>query len=922
MMLRSIAALVLLGLASAPTRADDWPQLAHDPARSGATADQLKPPFSRKWYRLFADEGIQAGVEPVVVRGRLNIGTLRGIVHAIDAETGHDVWSYRAGGPILHACEAGHQRVFFTCADGKIYCLDAGNGALKWTITTGAPLWNAPALDGENLIVGGRDGELYAIHPTKGEIRWTAPVGGAILSSPAIDEKLARVYVGCEDMHVYAFDLATGKQLWKSEKLPGVSFRGYHPVIAPDGLVMITVTPCAGGDAIQQVLLDMAKSVFGQFSSWRIKSEDEKKRIRTENFELMKDPQTYKKQLDYLRDRLTREPALQTFFVLDPKTGKSKFVAPIVYAESMNGPAMPPVVTPDGKVIVKYNALLRSRYEHYSPFLNVGYLDTATGHITPIMDQSRTYGWYDSLLLVHDEQSQLSVAGTSLINAHQDNVNAMDLNTLEGFKQPWATGVHEVKSRVAARLWATLLHNKPLPMGWEWLPRGTAVYGGGSAIDVPVVISGDSFYFLPSHEINAGVALIGYKTDRNGNGGQRAPEPTENLTADDAAKIRAQNWDWDTLEMPRLNLTLAGLPEKIPGTRLNPLNDEAKAKVAKITDAELDSLIEETIEKPAVAKTAKPDERLEKAVDELISTQWRPLLFPAAKAPSEAYRLFTEPTETLYTLSLAYPHLSPTLQTKVQAHVNAMLAAGGMLEGPVGRKTYDLSAGDIRSAYDEAPANLLKMANDVVRSDTARIYPFYLWARVSGDWDPIKSRWPSMKNLIDPTAPPKEPDLGNGRISGLIAACRIAKQLNDDQALATLLPQTRTAIRKRLQYEFAHTQGGVITTAGNRSLFGRWRNLSPEMASILANFATPVHEHLIDVYVDHHRPAWFVAWNVELLWRNESPFSFPSMSNEIFAAKALILRESADRLASFIDLPWCKADEFYIQKLALLSSSR
>ena len=34
-------------------------------------------------------------------------------------------------------------------------------------------------------------------------------------------------------------------------------------------------------------------------------------------------------------------------------------------------------------MIVKYSALLRSRYEHYSPFLNVGYLDTATGTSRP-----------------------------------------------------------------------------------------------------------------------------------------------------------------------------------------------------------------------------------------------------------------------------------------------------------------------------------------------------------------------------------------------------------------------------------------------------------------------------------------------------------------------------------------------------------
>jgi hypothetical protein len=45
------------------------------------------------------------------------------------------------------------------------------------------------------------------------------------------------------------------------------------------------------------------------------------------------------------------------------------------------------------------------------------------------------------------------------------------------------------------------------------------------------------------------------------------------------------------------------------------------------------------------------------------------------------------------------------------------------------------------------------------------------------------------------------------------------------------------------------------------------------------------------------------------------------MSAEIFAAKALILHEPAEQLEKFIDLPWCKADEFYVQKLSLASAA-
>ncbi len=115
--------------------------------------------------------------------------------------------------------------------------------------------------------------------------------------------KSGRVYVGSEDMHVYAFALHDGRQVWRSDKLPGVSLRGYHPVVAPDGAVLVTVTPAASLDRMASVLLDMVKEVFGDFASWR-HSKEENVRLREANFELMKKPDTYRRQMDYLRRRL------------------------------------------------------------------------------------------------------------------------------------------------------------------------------------------------------------------------------------------------------------------------------------------------------------------------------------------------------------------------------------------------------------------------------------------------------------------------------------------------------------------------------------------------------------------------------------------------------------------------------------------
>ena len=133
----------------------------------------------------------------------------------------------------------------------------------------------------------------------------------------------------------------------------------------------------------------------------------------------------------------------------------------------------------------------------------------------------------------------------------------------------------------------------------------------------------------------------------------------------------------------------------------------------------------------------------------------------------------------------------------------------------------------------------------------------------------------------------------------------------------------------RLAYEFTHTRGGLITQVPVlRSIFGCWRHLTPEVGRLCASYAGQTHKHLMDVYVDYHRPTWYLAWNVETMWRNECPFAFPTMAAEVFAARALILRSEkltpplgGAGLTRFLDIPWCKADLFYIQKLVFAIES-
>lgn len=900
---------VALACVPVTTRAQDWPMLACDVARSGATTTEIRPPFDRKWYRLFPAEGLMSGVQPVIAEGKVFLGTLRGTLHAMDCDTGADVWVYRSVGAILHTCAVGDGKVVFGDDAGAIGAVNVADGTLAWSVRTGAAVWNAPLVYKGIVAVGGRDRCLYAIDLNRGRVRWKATVGGPLLASPALDAGRGRVYVGCEDLHVYAFDWSDGRLVWKSEKLPGVSFRGYHPVVAPDGSVLVTTAPAICLDSFEPILMDMVKEIFGDFASWRHKK-DENDRLRAANFKKMAEPGVYESQLDFIRERLAAEPVYQTFFVLDRETGRQKFVTPIVYAESMNGTGAPAIVTADGRVIVKYQALLRSRYEHYSPFLNIGYLDTATGHIMPIMEQSRTYGWHDSLLLVHDEQSQLSAAGRVLINTHQDNVNAMDLDTLQGYGQPFCRGMHEPKAGEAVGIWTKVLRGESLPLGKEWLARGTAVYGGGSVIDTAVSIAGDSFYFIPTHEINAGIAVVACKMSPNGTASRESQPPSAELTDEEWAKVQDLPWDWDTLQSPRLNHVLAALPGKVPGTAQPPLTEEAAERTGRISDAELDRFVWEVrrVEPSDDVGCADLKARLASEVRELISQRWQPLIFPPGKHPREAYRIFADPAETLFTLALAYPHAESDLQAGIRAYVEQLGLAGDLPDKP--------SAGAVRSYYDIQPDKLFRLIDDIVRSDVARLYPSWFWAHATNDGSNIERNWPRWKALVGRPANKMEEDCRNGHVAGLIAYCRMAEHMKDRDAVAEGLASTRRALRERLRYEFAHTRGGVIAAVPvSRSIFARWRHLTPEIGRILAHYAGPTHKHLMSVYVDYHRPTWSLAWGVETMWRNESPFALPTMSSEIFAARAWILGEPADRLARVVDIPWCRADLFHIQKL-------
>lgn len=905
--------------------AGDWPMLAHDAGRSGATGDEIRPPFERSWYRIFANEGLHAGVQPVVAGNRLYIGTLAGVFRALDSRTGEDAWSFQAGGAILAAAAVAGDTVAFACANGEIYGLATEDGKVRWRVSTPYAVWNAPLVVEANYFIGGRDGVLRSIVARTGTVTWEADTGAPILSSPAADLERGRIYAASEDLRVRAFELESGHEVWRSPRLAGVTFRGYHPVVAPDGSVLVTTAPAVGGDEMTATIEGVVRDVFGDWASWR-HTPEENDRIRRENFRRLAESDALSAQLDRIGKRCEDQPFLRTFFVLDRETGEERIKPPIIYAESMNGTAAPPIVPSRGRVVVKFRALLRSRYEHYSPFLNVGWLDPRTGAIAPVMDQSRTYGWHESLLLVHDEQSQLAAAGDVLINTHQNDINALDLETLSGYAEPFARNIHEPSPGEALAIALAHARGDTLPPGKEWLVRGTAVYGGGSAIDTSIVISGDSFFWVPTHELNSGSALIAYREAREDAPRESgAPGPRTLLrppSDSDLGRVSTLPWDFDVLETPRLSRLVDGVPAVL-GTRRRPDTQGAFSALESLREGDLDRIVweEPRWSPPAGGVPPRLREALEEAVREVISADWRPLIFPAGKHPRESYVFFADPLDTLDVLGRALPHLSAALARDVVSFVEARAGDDGPFHDPFAEVHLSVDIGRVRSRYDPPPTDRLRIVEDVRREGIARLAPAFLFARSSGNFAPLERRSREIRSLLrdeleEGSAIDREPDWGNGRIAGLIASARLAWRSEDRESAERAAELARETMRKRLERELAHSRGGLLEPVPvGRTILGRWRNLGPEVGRLLATHARGIHARFLRSMIDHHRPTWWIAWGIETMWRNECPFELPTVAPEVFAARSWILGDSGDSLARHIDLPWCRADLFHIEKL-------
>lgn len=888
-----VTASLIVVLTPRATSADvaPWPTLHRDIQRSGYTDQIITGPYERKWFRDFSDEMIATRVEAILADGKCFVGTFAGRLYALDAASGKTIWTFQAGGAIGASPCVCDGRIYFGADDGKLYCLLADDGRELWRLSTSAGIWVSPACDGKIVYFGDRSGNFYAIDAKAGKERWRFHTGGMILTAASLTPSADRIVFGSEDMHVYCVD-TSGKLLWKSTKLGGLSLRDHAPTIWK-GLAIVTTNPARDFHSTPgespAILTDVQKSLPMEpgdkviFDKWG-------------QFTMKLTPRRLAAEQQAIRKYLAENRPERTFYALDLQSGLEPWIAPILYTGGLHNPPTPPTFDPKTGELYAWTPTALSNYSAGVPggAIAVAKLDRQTG-LTQILWHTNgdRLGWAFDFAAPADEAQALSLMGNILLNTHQGIIGGMDRQTLKWhhifIARDTYGGIFGPALIPGSFKGAEQAHEQGLlalmPNEWHGPDRGIAAIGY------------DRIFWVTGSQV---VCLGGPDTPRTDTGGTQAPPPIQRkvIPVVPAGNVAAG--------------FVGRLDSNVPMPHITP------EMLRKYLDAP--ATVAQNNDEPAKLLRRKLDD----AVLELIGSRWAPFIVEMGISREERY--FWRTSETMQIVALALPHLSPDVRGKAKIYLDEMFKEGAPLRQPMvsldhaqRRESYDLG----RTMSDFAAKT------PTYRSNIEDLYAMWAYAHFAQRWDHVLAQWSQIREIFhqfvsqpatfddDDRAGTDAAEHLNNQIAGVLAFARIAQKAGDAERVKTALNRLAQLVAFRAHHEQADTRFIRITgKQAHSAKLPRYLGLVPETAQMLHDFAGDALQRNARA-LSSQLPTWQHAFGERLIG-GENYISPPTLSRALFIALSDGVQEPAQTMIARLDQPWCKADLYYIEKLTAL----
>jgi len=174
------------------------------------------------------DQPLIAGGGMAYSGGRLFVASGRGLVVALDAENGKELWRKALKAPVRSAPMVSGGRLYATTLDNQLFVLKAASGDIVWTQrgineATGLMKSVSPAIAGEMVVAPYSSGEVYVLFAPDGKEVWSTSLSGgkrvqssalfaSIGSDPVVDGSV--LFVATSGGSLSVKSLATGQPVW------------------------------------------------------------------------------------------------------------------------------------------------------------------------------------------------------------------------------------------------------------------------------------------------------------------------------------------------------------------------------------------------------------------------------------------------------------------------------------------------------------------------------------------------------------------------------------------------------------------------------------------------------------------------------------------------------------------------------------
>jgi len=844
----------------------DWPQLQHDPQRTGYTPDEVRPPYVYLWK--WNQVPFASRTQPVVADGRLFIGGLDGLMYARNARTGAPLWTFATAGPIRHSAAVYEGKLFFGSYDGKIYALDAASGDLRWQFQTGGGIATAPVVDEDTAYIGSTDGVFYALDTNTGGRRWSHDVGAPILTSPALSADGDTVHFGAENITAYALDASDGKLRW-STRLRGQSLADRWPVVVGGSVIYRSQPLRFFHDLLREGddVMDQAGAVN---SSWTT---------------------DWNKVRPYIVSFLAANPDRQTFFALDAATGSLRGPAPVLYTYGNQDNPGPPAVR--GKEIY---TLYRARHGIQQ--------DAGSVHVTTRYDATLGRMDVDTLNLENltlapgqrwsleyratsDEPAMLSMAGSMLFVDNWTRLGGIDVDTGQLFEvanvaDHWPECWTECVGRAG-----------PLPF-FESYPFPGPRVGEGRTHRPPVIASGVIYWRL----IEGGLAAIGH-----------------------ASGAQSQTYTWpEPDQVPGQPASdLEQIAVAAPMSSVESLADYVWSDTSRpvaYADDDLIARLEEEVRSILATGHLAPFfvERGFKTREGIPSDSSHPEDGSNSFRPGNVY--WFDPGELIYTLSLAYPYVSNDLRFQLHTYLrNEMQRYPPLKPLPCPMETTWFVDGTRRESYE---VTVVPGVWPPPAPPLSTLYALWVYADATGDWSYLSAHWAEIRALFNEK---KDEVDSYAAISGAIGYARSASHLGhtaeaqegQDVAVAAMSAGQDFAAFVEMANTRHPDPRGQTTGLRAPVFFG----LVPEVGRYLRDTNGDAVAAYLDTLTDpyHGQFLWYLTRLGLQKEIGETSFHGPELAWSVFLTKAYVQELGQPELEGYLDRPWGLGDLYYLQKL-------